>query len=672
MNMSRSPLLPLALGLLVPLACTAPDVLDGGSGDGSSSDGSSDGGINLGSGGQNGGGDIDGIKDAPATATCADGVRDEDEACDDGNKDSGDGCAANCRYVEEGFVCAEPGKPCSPFAQCGDGKVVFPEQCDDAGRVDGDGCSDICKVEVGYKCDGAPSTCTPTVCGDGVQEGAETCEGADGMPFDGCGLTCQAEPNCSSEGCTSICGDGLIIAPEKCDDGNATSGDGCSAECQVEPGYDCSQAAACTGDDCVLRLPIIFRDFNSTHSDFYPVGDKTCDGLTDGLASAMLDAAGKPSLAGSSPCVSSQASFSEWYGATAGDYATIVDSIDLYKNDAGAYVNRYGAAGEPWTKVATQEQTATVRCEEAGCCDGEDPWNCCEANDTTCMPCTYNPAAGCEQTLAELDGNPLFFPLDAHPEALMAASDSDRGPAKIPSQIYGGVGWPWENPACAEGDTWGICKAKGDASLEHNFFFTSEIAYWFKYEEGINATLTFIGDDDVWVYFNRRLLLDLGGIHVPLAGSVSLGQGGNVALRTWTPGEANAPTAMPQNPMDVPLSMSTTTADALGMVPGGVYEIRVFHAERKPEGSSFQLTLSGFNTSRSECVNICGDGILAAGEQCDNGVENNVGGHNGCNQDCTLGAFCGDGVVQEGQEECDDNAVDAPADCAGCRIIKVK
>jgi hypothetical protein len=124
--------------------------------------------------------------------------------------------------------------------------------------------------------------------------------------------------------------------------------------------------------------------------------------------------------------------------------------------------------------------------------------------------------------------------------------------------------------------------------------------------------------------------------------------------------------------METTLDMSQTTAAALGMTAGNVYEIKVFHAERKPEGSSFQLTLSGFNTARSECNSICGDAILAAGEQCDLGTENNVGGHNGCNSDCTLGAYCGDGIVQEDVEQCDDNAPDAPSDCSGCRILRVR
>jgi hypothetical protein len=125
--------------------------------------------------------------------------------------------------------------------------------------------------------------------------------------------------------------------------------------------------------------------------------------------------------------------------------------------------------------------------------------------------------------------------------------------------------------------------------------------------------------------------------------------------------------------MDTRISNTNTTAMALGLEDGGVYEIKVFHAERKPEGSSYQLTLSGFNTARSECVAICGDGILAAGEQCDEGTAGNLGGHNGCNSNCTLGSYCGDGIVQEEEgEACDDRDPNKPADCAGCRRVVIK
>jgi cysteine-rich repeat protein len=100
---------------------------------------------------------------------------------------------------------------------------------------------------------------------------------------------------------------------------------------------------------------------------------------------------------------------------------------------------------------------------------------------------------------------------------------------------------------------------------------------------------------------------------------------------------------------------------------GAVYEIAVFHAERKKEASTFKLTLDGFATSRSECTPICGDGIVSLGEECDDGT--NDGGYGECNAGCTLGAFCGDGIVQDG-EDCDDgNNIDGDGCGSACRKV---
>ena len=172
MRCIRSAWLIILVSPLFFLACKAGEI--GTDPQSSSSGGSGSGGLNLSTASSGGSvtlatanGPVNTKVDGPPTPGCGDKILTKDEACDDGNQESNDGCGSNCRYVEAGYSCIPAGEPCHRVARCGDGIAVQPELCDDGNTKAGDGCSPTCKIEVGWKCSGSPSTCTHTTCGDG-------------------------------------------------------------------------------------------------------------------------------------------------------------------------------------------------------------------------------------------------------------------------------------------------------------------------------------------------------------------------------------------------------------------------------------------------------------------------------------------------------------------------
>jgi cysteine-rich repeat protein len=179
---------------------------------------------------------------------CGNGVVTSNEACDDGNEKAGDGCSKDCQRIEDGFECRVPGRACTPT--CGDGRLVGAETCDDGNDDDGDGCSATCQIEPGADCRDPGKPCRLTLCGNGITEKGETCDCGDGsLPVPagcpgenglstgdgrGCSKTCSKEPRCTGgAGVPRVC-------DAVCGDGNRESNEECDDGNQFD-GDGCSK-----------------------------------------------------------------------------------------------------------------------------------------------------------------------------------------------------------------------------------------------------------------------------------------------------------------------------------------------------------------------------------------------------------------------------------------------
>jgi cysteine-rich repeat protein len=625
----------------------------GAAGDAAGAGGRSDGGGTGGMGGADAGlpTDVPGT-DTPTLVACGDGVLGGSETCDDGNTLANDGCSSACR-LEPGASCPMPGRPCV-VSTCGNGKTEPGERCDCG--TDSNNLPSGCKAPNGL------------FYGDG-QGCSKTCT-AEPLCLDASGKT---------QACTTSCGDGNVDPGEACDDGNGFDGDGCSSKCVVEEGFTCAtqvmqDSTTCqSGTGQCLRLPIIYRDFQAEnvtsggHPDFPFLGTKfggskpttICVPASGGPAKGydsttrcwgiMADSLlrGKPQPGPTKTCA---CQFSDWNmgnsnssripgGYTmAGNDSPLSDaSGGIQGGNAGTTVNTTSTGG-PYTGTLTGFTSGTP---------GGPIWKGTAPayKDAASFNQWFNDDPSVNRTftgvleLASIGSNIYQYASKSH----LAQGGFFPLDQLNPSQATLCNLWPYWNHGsgqpfwttcsgdqylfiprvtssdCVSGDTVDDgCWVTGVQGVKHDSYFTDETRYYFVYDGAHGLSLSFYGDDDLFIFINGVLVLDLGGIHPQLPGKVTVQgdpgdahvvEGGCVDAAGNQIGASAGSTAC--SPGNVtPALQAATPADfrdrtvKLGLQNGRVYEIAIFGADRHPPESNYQLTLQGFTTKRSVCSPI--------------------------------------------------------------------
>lgn len=300
--------------------------------------------------------------------------------------------------------------------------------------------------------------------------------------------------------------------------GTGSSGNGSgtgSTNGGIDPGIDPGGGG---GDDCGSVLPVVFRDFKGSgepggHPDFELSATKTHEGTPfegwNDLGCEMVELNIGP---GDKPVF----------------YSGVID-----KNDG---VNIAPGSGR-------RQRVVT----------GPDCWSETNQNPNPAGTCYVG---ACQTWVFSGPSNGTYGEIGSAATFGQWYTDVPDVNVNVPGELpltetpEGSGIYVYDNSAFfpIDGQGWGNTPGQS-----HNYHFTTEIHVEFKYQAG--QKFTFRGDDDLWIFVNGKLALDVGGLHQALTGTIDF---------------------------------DLQAAD-LGITPGGVYRMDIFHAERQTAASNFRI-----------------------------------------------------------------------------------
>jgi fibro-slime domain-containing protein len=201
--------------------------------------------------------------------------------------------------------------------------------------------------------------------------------------------------------------------------------------------------------------------------------------------------------------------------------------------------------GAPDTMNGTQVPLGVGKQQRAvsgvGCWTAANPNPTGDCNVGTCAPWTITPPTWSIQdgsSFAQWYNTTANVNLEIPGELMLTETPAGSGVSVYDSTAFFPI------------DAQGFGNTPGQT---HNYSFTTEIHVKFQYQAG--QRFTFRGDDDLWIFVNNKLALDVGGQHQALKGTIDF----------------------------------DAQAASLGITVGSTYAMDIFHAERQTTESNFRI-----------------------------------------------------------------------------------